>query len=80
MVIRLGFSHVSVLSDSACLSALLTGKDHGPISIAWSSQDVRSTVRSLDSFTIRKVSRHAVRSAHVLASSALRRQLIRYRF
>lgn len=80
MVIRRGFSIVCMMSDSAFLTGLLSRLDPGPISIAWSFHDVRSMIQSLESFSIRKVSRHAVLSAHVLASAARRRQLFRYRF
>ncbi|XP_021848080.2 uncharacterized protein [Spinacia oleracea] len=80
MVVRRGFARVLIFTDSAIMVGLLSGAQTSPISVRWLVQRLRATLHSLSGFSVRKVSRRLVYPAHVLATSARRRQLLHHRF
>ncbi|XP_021839316.2 uncharacterized protein [Spinacia oleracea] len=80
IAIRRGFTGVLLLTDSAVLVNLLSTSQDGPTAVTWALQELRGLISSLAWFSAQKVSRQTVSPAHLLASSARRRHLIRHRF
>uniref|UniRef100_A0A803MKK5 RNase H type-1 domain-containing protein n=1 Tax=Chenopodium quinoa TaxID=63459 RepID=A0A803MKK5_CHEQI len=79
MALRRGFSQVLVRTDCQ-LSVSILRNSSSDISTIWIQHQVRHILSSFQVCVIQKVPRDGVRSAHLLATSARRRQFVSYFF
>lgn len=80
MALRRGFYKLLLYSNCSLLVQLLSISHITLVSVTWLVTDLRHLLRSLDKFSVRKVSRSTVLSDHCLGSSAQCRRLLRIIF